>query len=62
MKKILCRHRDKHMFETLGYGTLEQDFGYKCIVKWLLKGNETLMHKKFLYIMDETEKDGYKEI
>tara|TARA_R110000796_G_scaffold156399_1_gene273227 strand:+ start:950 stop:1102 length:153 start_codon:yes stop_codon:yes gene_type:complete len=50
------------MFETLGYGTLEQDFGYKCIVKWLLKGNETLMHKKFLYIMDETEKDGYKEM
>jgi len=61
MKKTLCRHRDPHMFEVLGYGTIEQDFGYKCVVNWLIKKHTTVMHKKFLILLDESEKDGFRE-
>ena len=49
------------MFEVLGYGTIEQDFGYKCVVNWLIKKHTTVMHKKFLILLDESEKDGFRE-
>jgi len=60
MKKTLCRHRDETMFETLGFGIVTEDYGYKVAVDWLLSKRSHIIHKKYLYILDEGEKDGYK--
>lgn len=60
MKKRLCRHRDETMFETLGFGVIIVDYGYKVAVDWLLSKRSHIIHKKYLYILDEGEKDGYK--
>lgn len=60
MKKTLCRHKDERMFELLGFGIVAIDFGYKVSVEWLLHDRSHIIHKKFLYILDEGEKDGYK--
>ena len=60
MKKRLCRHRDETMFETLGFGVVIVDYGYKVAVDWLLSKRSHIIHKKYLYILDEGEKDGYK--
>lgn len=60
MKKRLCRHRDETMFETLGFGVVTVDYGYKVAVDWLLSKRSHIIHKKYLYILDEGEKDGYK--
>jgi hypothetical protein len=60
MKKILCRHRDEKMFELMGYGVLLEDYGFKVAVDWLMHDRSHIIHKKYLYILDENEKDGYK--
>ena len=60
MKKTLCRHKDETMFETLGFGIVTEDYGYKVAVDWLLSKRSHIIHKKYLYILDEGEKDGYK--
>jgi len=60
MKKTLCRHKDEKMFELLGFGIVTVDFGYKVAVDWLLHDRNHVIHKKFLYILDEGEKNGYK--
>ena len=48
------------MFETLGFGIVTEDYGYKVAVDWLLNKRSHIIHKKYLYILDEGEKDGFK--
>ena len=47
------------MFETPGFGIITEDYGYGS-VDWLLNKRSHIIHKKYLYILDEGEKDGYK--
>jgi hypothetical protein len=60
MKKILCRHKDEVMFELLGFGIVTEDYGHKVAVNWLLNKRSHIIHKKYLYILDEGEQNGYK--
>jgi|TARA_Y100000114_G_C11640382_1_gene268955 hypothetical protein len=61
MKKLLCRHRDKNMFEKLGFGIIVEDFGgNQVLVEWLLTKRNHFIVKRYLYILDENEIDGYR--
>ena len=61
MKKLLCRHRDEEMFKILGFGVVVKELsGKQVLVEWLLTKRMNFMMKKYLYILDETEVDGYR--
>tara|TARA_E500000178_G_C16919553_1_gene706537 strand:+ start:734 stop:916 length:183 start_codon:yes stop_codon:yes gene_type:complete len=60
MKKILCRHKDEEQFKVSGYGTIEEQDETEAVVRWLVKGNKNLIKKSYLYILDESQKNGFK--
>jgi len=61
MKKLLCRHRDEDMFKILGYGLVMKELSHsQVLVEWLLTKRMNFMMKKYLYILDETEVNGYR--
>ena len=61
MKKLLCSHRDEEMFKILGFGVVVKELsGKQVLVEWLLTKRMNFMMKKYLYILDETEVDGYR--
>ena len=61
MKKLLCRHRDEDLFKKIGFGVIHKHLDEKqAIVEWLLSGRMNFMMKKYLYILDDNEIDGYR--
>lgn len=62
MKKTLARHRDKEVFERLGFGIVTEDLDEtKCKVYWLKSKYETLQQKKYMFLLDEQAENGYIE-
>ncbi len=61
MASILCRHKDEHMFEKLGFGMIKNDLSAKfLLVEWLLSKRQHFMKKEYLYILDENEIDKHR--
>ena len=53
MKKILARHKDKEVFEKIGFGIVTEDLDKtKCKVKWLKSKYETLQLKEYMFLLD----------
>ena len=62
MKKILARHRDKEVFEKIGFGIVTEDLDEtKCKVYWLRSKYETLQLKEYMFLLDEQAENGYVE-
>ena len=62
MKKILARHKDKEVFEKIGFGIVTEDLDEtKCKVKWLRSKYETLQLKNYIFLLDEKAENGYTE-
>ena len=62
MKKILARHKDKEVFEKIGFGIVTEDLDEtKCKVKWLRSKYETLQLKNYIFLLDEKAENGYIE-
>jgi len=62
MKKILARHRDKEVFNKIGFGIVTEDLDEtKCKVKWLKSQYETLQLKNYIFLLDEQAENGYIE-
>ena len=62
MKKILTRHKDKEVFEKIGFGIVTEDLDEtKCKVKWLKSQYETLQLKEYMFLLDEQAENGYIE-
>ena len=60
MKKILARHKDKEIFEKIGFGIVTEDLDKtKCKVYWLKSKYETLQLKQYMILLDERYEDGY---
>lgn len=61
MKKLLCRHKDKGMFSRLGFGLVIEDYGHDYIlVEWLISKRNHFIMKKYLFILDENEAEGFR--
>ena len=62
MKKILARHKDKEIFEKIGFGIVTEDLDKtKCKVYWLKSKYETLQLKEYMFLLDEQAENGYIE-
>jgi hypothetical protein len=62
MKKILARHKDKKVFDKIGFGIVTEDLDKtKCKVKWLKSKYETLQLKEYIFLLDEQAENGYIE-
>ena len=62
MKKILARHKDKEVFEKIGFGIVTEDLDKtKCKVYWLRSKYETLQLKEYMFLLDEQAENGYIE-
>ena len=43
--KRLVRHKDDRFFKILGFGIIEEDYGYKVIIRWINpRSNKWTMH------------------
>ena len=62
MKKILARHKDKEVFEKIGFGIVTEDLDKtKCKVYWLRSKYETLQLKEYMFLLDDQAENGYIE-
>ena len=62
MKKILARHRDKEVFNKIGFGIVTEDLDKtRCWVYWLRSKYETLQLKQYMFLLDEQAENGYIE-
>ena len=62
MKKRLVRHRDRKVFEKIGFGIITEDLDEtKCKVYWLRSKYKSLQLKEYMFLLDENEENGYIE-
>jgi hypothetical protein len=61
MKQRLARHRDRKVFDKLGFGLVTEDLGDKCMVYWLRSKYKSLQLKEYMFLLDENEENGYVE-
>ena len=61
MRQRLARHRDRKVFDKLGFGLVTEYLGYKCMVYWLRSKYKSLQLKEYMFLLDENEENGYIE-
>ena len=49
------------MFSRLGFGLVIEDYGHDYIlVEWLISKRNHFIMKKYLFILDENEAEGFR--